>query len=173
MYSIKGFTLFECIIVVCIIGVMSFYAVPSFQNYQAAQESKNTLQIIQNHLDSAKSYARLYATDVVICPSTDLETCDTKNNWNKGIILFADLNKNKRLDSSEHIIYKINFNFKKGSLNWYHNSISEYITFQANSGLATGSMGHMTYCSKHNSHHKKLFISLMGNMRIQKSDECN
>ena len=174
MYSLKGFTLFECIIVICIIGILSFYALPSFQNYQASQESKTTLQTIQNYLDSAKSYARLYTTDIVVCPSTDLKTCDTKNNWNKGLILFADLDKNKKLDSSEHIIYKVNFNLKKGNIHWYHNNVSQYITFQANSGLAAGSMGHITYCSEHNSHHhKKLFISLMGNMRIQKSDECN
>ncbi|WP_269914963.1 pilus assembly FimT family protein [Acinetobacter sp. HY1485] len=164
----RGFTLFECIVVIFILSIISFYAVPSFQNYQALQESKFILEQFQNHLNFCKNHARLYKTKIMICPSSDQRTCNT-NNWNEGYLVYSDSNYNNQLDTNELILHNVHLNLKYGTLKWV--GLHKKIAFQNDTGLPRGSNGSIEYCSN-TTHHKRLVLSMMGHTRIEKFKKC-
>ena len=175
MYSSYGFTLFECIIVICIITIISFYAVPSFQDYQAKQESYNCLKTFQDSFELAKINARLYGENIVICPSSNSISCN-ENTWNKGFIIFFDLNNSNNRQPNEQILDAVSFNFKYGNIKWYgprpHGIHKNFITFRGDTGLSRGSAGRVEYCSN-TFYHQKITLSLMANTRIQKITVCS
>ncbi|MEK7739203.1 MAG: GspH/FimT family protein [Pseudomonadota bacterium] len=110
---------------------------------------KQEIRIISAHIQQHVSYARSQAlvrhTTVVICSSEDLIRCE-KDKWNKGLLIFTDKNKNKQVDSEDHILLKTENKIKYGKLTWVGSASSrDVLTLQGDTGLPRGSPGSFYY----------------------------
>lgn len=90
----NGFTLVELLISLVVVTVLLAMGVPSFKEFV----KNNRLSAQSNGLISALQLARSEAVkrgaDTVICASSDQATCTGSADWDKGWIVFSDLNLN-------------------------------------------------------------------------------
>ena len=176
MYSYckeRAFTLFELMITIIIFAIIAAIAIPYFHKIKENQELSNIFPLIQQHVNIAKHAAVIYHNDTIICGSSSLDSCEN-NQWNKGLIVFLDINKNKKLDLNEKILAKTKNDFKYGNLKWNGNvSNLQTVTFKGDSGMPRGSQGAFYYCSYNVSeNHRYIPISHMGQVRSEVIKSC-
>nr|WP_267284018.1 GspH/FimT family protein [Acinetobacter piscicola] len=137
------------------------------------QELNSIKPLTQQYLSFAKSQALLLHTPVVICSSENLIQCEN-NQWNKGVVIFTDRNRNKVVDADEHILFKTEHNIKYGQLTWKGSSSSTYVlTLQGDTGLPRGAPGSFYYCSTAQiKNDLRLYIGKMGNIRPDTNYVC-
>jgi type IV fimbrial biogenesis protein FimT len=89
----NGFTLIELLTAVTVAGVLLAIAVPAFNSF--VQNDRDVGQV--NSLVASLNYARSEAikraspNGVIMCPSTDLQTCNLTTNWAGGwIVAYQD-----------------------------------------------------------------------------------
>ncbi|WP_180058026.1 MULTISPECIES: GspH/FimT family protein [unclassified Acinetobacter] len=171
-YIIKnGFTLFEIIITILIIAIITTIALPHFHKMMAEREIKKVKATIISSSHYARNHASLYHANIVICPTPDLKQCQSSH-WNTGFLIFIDQNKNRQVDSNEKILYQEALNLKYGDLNWRGTLSTPSLTFQALSGLPIGSNGSFYYCSKSDLPHQRIIMSKMAHIRIENPSTC-
>lgn len=176
MYSdckARAFTLIELLIIITIISIITMIALPFFHSFREKQELNQLHPLIRQHVLLAKNTAQVYQSRVVMCSSSNLSQCET-NQWNKGILIFSDLNNNKQIDEGEKTHQVTRTEFKYGLLTWNGGATSpNVISFQGDSGLPRGSPGGFYYCSFNNTaNHRYIPISLMGHTRIENISRC-
>jgi type IV fimbrial biogenesis protein FimT len=96
----KGFTLVELLITIVVISVLLATGVPAFLDFI----KNNRLTAQTNELVSAIQLARSEAvkrgTNTIVCASSNGTSCsDNKDDWDKGWIVFSDLNQNDDPDT--------------------------------------------------------------------------
>ncbi|OTG67317.1 GspH/FimT family pseudopilin [Acinetobacter silvestris] len=172
-YKESAFTLFEFMICIAVLAIIVTIAIPSYHNLNEKREVNHVYPLLKQHVDFAKNTALTYHSDIVICASEDLNTCQN-NMWHKGIIIFSDTNKNKRLDLNETVFSKIFTDIKYGQLKWNGSaSNTNTLTFQGDTGLTRGSMGAFHYCNfKHSEYNKHFPIGMMGNLKKEPNAVC-
>jgi type IV fimbrial biogenesis protein FimT len=94
----KGFTLFELMLAIAILGVLLGLGVPSF-----VETIRNNRTISQNNeligaLNYARSEALKRADAVSVCASADQATCSGSTNWTTGWIVFGDQDADGSMD---------------------------------------------------------------------------
>lgn len=169
-----GFTLFELIVTISIISILSLICIPHYHNMMQKQELNSIRPLTQQYLSFAKSQALVLHTPVVICSSENLNQCQN-NQWDKGVIIFTDKNRNKSIDTDEHILFKTEHNLKYGHLTWSGSSSSTHVlTLQGDTGLPRGAAGSFYYCSNaaQIKTDLRLYIGKMGNIRPDTNYRC-
>ena len=166
-----GFTLFELLVSIAIMVIIVMIALPHFNNLMAQREANNIKLTIQNHNAFARAQATIYHSNIVICPSIDFKLCQP-NNWNSGLIIFIDSNKNRQVDANEKILLQDKLNLKYGDLSWRGTLHIPSLTFQASSGLPNGSNGSFYYCSKSRLQPIRAVLSRMGHFRFENPASC-
>jgi len=169
----NGFTLFELIVTISIISILSLICIPHYHNLMQKQELNSIKLLTQQYLSFAKSQALLLHTPVVICSSENLIQCQN-NQWNSGVVIFTDKNRNKSVDADEHILFKTEHNIKYGRLTWVGSSSSTYVlTLQGDTGLPRGAPGSFYYCGINRPEDNlRLKIGRMGNINPESNRNC-
>lgn len=163
-----AFTLVELIICIGILSIIAAIIMPHLQRQLAYQERKRLTRILYNSIKSSQSSALIYHSNIVLCPSQDALQCESNPQyWNNSLLIFLDKNKNRRVDTNEHIIAIENLNLKYGNFVWRGTLSMPSLTFRADNGLPIGSNGSFYYCSHHYDHHLRIFLSKMGHLRQQ------
>ena len=96
----KGFTLYELLITVLIVGVILSLGVPNLQDFAANSRLTGTANDLHAAFQLARSEAVRAKTNVTICASADPlgPNADCNGMWNQGYIVFldddGDLNRN-------------------------------------------------------------------------------
>lgn len=171
MFKCRGFTLFELTVVMGIIAIIAYFAIPSFRQLMIAYEENYLKRILAIHIQKAKSDAQIYHKNVMLCPSNDLILCN--NDWNKGFIGFIDSNQNQQRELDEPILYSNSLDPHYGSVNYRSfGQSSNYVVFQRENGLPFASNGSFTYCSTISTSHTKIVLSRMGHVRFEKITTC-
>lgn len=172
----EGFTLFELIITIAIVTIISFFAVPNFLEMKKEYKAQQTIKTLISTLNFAKSSAVTYKSNIVICAIDRNGICNTSLvNWNNGFIAFLDKNRNQILDNDEQILVSENFNFSEATTNiiWRASLGKTHIIFQSDTGLPRGYAGSFSYCDlKNNKNNKGVTLSLVGIVSLAPSKWC-
>jgi type IV fimbrial biogenesis protein FimT len=83
-----GFTLYELLITVLIVGVILTFAIPNMQGFAANSRMTSTANDLHAAFHLARSESSRAKTNISICPSTDGATC--VGTWEDGYIVFVD-----------------------------------------------------------------------------------
>jgi prepilin-type N-terminal cleavage/methylation domain-containing protein len=156
--SIRGFTLFEFIVVTAIICILTLTTLPSFNNFLLANRASTTA----NSLFTALSYTR----DLAIANQVGIKFAPLQSNdWQNGQVA---VNENGK------ILRKFDALRQNDTLIW-NSSLSKnnYIEYFAD-GTTNGQSGTFIYCPKgHVKYAYALIISETGHVRItnQLTDE--
>ncbi|MDO7675014.1 MAG: GspH/FimT family pseudopilin [Reinekea forsetii] len=90
--QLQGFTLLELMVTVIILGIITAFAAPSFNNLMRDTRIDANTSKVRSALTYARSEAVNLSSTVTVCSSTDYQSCDGDENWASGWIVFLDLN---------------------------------------------------------------------------------
>ncbi|GAB2568428.1 hypothetical protein GCM10027066_08800 [Dyella jejuensis] len=94
--AIAGFTLIEMLVVLVIMAIVLFYAIPSYKSMVTQYRMAGELNDLQTDVELARSSAVREGANVTMCPSpaptASVPTCSdaTNTQWNTGWIIFTD-----------------------------------------------------------------------------------
>ena len=88
--SQAGFTLYELLITVVVIGVILTFAVPNLQDFARNSRMTGTANDLLSIFHVARSESSRAKSNITICPSSDGKNCGAA--WNDGYIMFVDEN---------------------------------------------------------------------------------
>jgi type IV fimbrial biogenesis protein FimT len=83
-----GFTLYELLITVLVIGVILTFAVPNMQGFAQNSRMTSTANDLHAAFHLARSESSRAKTNITICPSADGSNCG--GTWQQGYIVFVD-----------------------------------------------------------------------------------
>jgi len=90
-YPQRGFTIFELMLSIALMALLTAFAVPSFRQYTANTRTSAATNGLITEFAIARSEALRRSLPVSVCASSDSATCDTVTpDWTKGWIVFTD-----------------------------------------------------------------------------------
>ena len=89
-----GFTLYELLITVLIVGVILTFAVPNMQDFARNSRMTSTANDLHAAFHLARSESSRAKTNITVCASSNSMTAgaDCQGTWNQGYIVFVDTN---------------------------------------------------------------------------------
>ena len=89
-----GFTLYELLITVLIVGVILTFAVPNMQDFARNSRMTSTANDLHAAFHLARSESSRAKTNITVCASSNSTTAgaDCQGTWNQGYIVFVDTN---------------------------------------------------------------------------------
>jgi type IV fimbrial biogenesis protein FimT len=116
-----GFTLYELLITVLIVGVVLTFAVPNMQDFARNSRMTSTANDLHAAFHLARSESSRAKSNISICPSDDGATCS--GTWADGYIVFVDVDGDIAVDVGTDSVLR------------QHGAIEEGVTMKfANSG---------------------------------------
>lgn len=165
-----GFTLLELMVTLSIASILLVAGAPSFQTFTQKQLMKAALNSLQNDLLMGRSEAVHLNTRVVTCPGTTAKGCTGKSLWNKGWIVFADVNGDRQFQSAETLVRR---GHGFDNIEITSSSSRKDVRFFPD-GSAPGSNGSITFCGRGGPPMaRKLVISNLGRIRRDASPTVN
>ena len=170
MLKVKGFTLSELMVSLAICAILVCLSLPYLNQLLISNEVHQMKRTLTIYIQKSKSDSQINHKNVTMCASQDLINCDL--DWNKGMIIFFDLNSNRQRDPNDRLLYSTAFNYKYGRLDWRGTLRVNSLTFQGDTGLPRGSNGSFFYCMNDSDHHTQLILSPMGQIRSKEITTC-
>ncbi len=97
-------TLVELISTLATVCILLAIGIPSALTLSASSSTTTAVNSMALHLHLARSEAVKRGVPVVLCPSTDGQSCLNSFEWQQGFILFVDDNRNRSPDGSETVL---------------------------------------------------------------------
>jgi len=86
-----GFTLYELMVTVAIVGVVLAFGVPNMRQFNQNAKMTSTANDLHAAIHLARSESSRAKTNITVCPSDDGATCGADVTWDQGYIVFVDL----------------------------------------------------------------------------------
>lgn len=99
--TISGITLIELLMTLAIIAVLAGMAMPMFGTFIGNTHARAARSQLAGVLNTARVGATSRARHVVVCPSSDQQTCSDSGLWHRGWVAFVDLNHDREIDVGE------------------------------------------------------------------------
>ncbi len=102
----KGFTLFELLITILLIAVLSGLAIPSLAGTLARQRQSVEINALFHAVHQARKESIMRRKVVSICPSLDGETCSPDRDWSTGWLIFENKDRDSppAIDGGEPVL---------------------------------------------------------------------
>ncbi len=162
-----AFTLIELLITIAIVGILSLVVAPSFSDFQAKERRVVAINKIIGGIRYTRSLAIRTQRVATMCPSLDSITCD--RNWNLPIIIFVDLNNDRKRQNNEPLKKTLEAVNSLDRLKWKAFRNSNSLQFLP-SGITNHQNGTFLYCPKisRNDLSKGIIMTKMGRTRLSK-----
>lgn len=134
----------ELLVTLALAAVLLRMAVPGFLDLIAEQQAAAASNAVIGAVQMARSAAIVHRTPVTFCPN-NRGTCGSGRDWQLGGLIFADGNRNARLDEGEHIFGTLPKLPDGVRLVWRSFQNRAYLRFLP-SGLTAWQNGHFQYC---------------------------
>ena len=147
--AVRGFTLIELVVAMCVAAVLATIAAPSVAQLAASLQLSSASNTLVSGLRLARNEAIKRNARVVLCKTIDGIHCTRAGGWEQGWIIFHDVNNNSLRESAGDIIH--HERALSASLRMTGNlTVASYISFVPTGGtkLAGGGFqaGHLTLC---------------------------
>jgi type IV fimbrial biogenesis protein FimT len=102
----QGFTLYELLITIVLIALISSLAVPSFAASMARQRQRVEIDALFHAIHQARKESIMRRKVVSLCPSLDGRVCTPGRDWSVGWLMFENLDRDSppRLDDGEPVL---------------------------------------------------------------------
>lgn len=165
MYTAQGFTLIELLISSSILALLLLFAVPGFSSLLSANKLNTDSQKIQSLLSLARLSSVSHGHRVVMCRWNGLDGCTGHSSsgtveWEKGALLFYDLDEDRQLDSLSEEIFKVSAFEPENTVTWNR---GETLVYEPDGSVLGGSNG--TFRFNSDAGEKTLVVSLTGRVR--------
>ncbi len=100
----RGFTLLEALVVMALLGLMFSLAAPAMSALRQQHQLQEQAEGLLGSLVLARSEAVRRQQRVTVCARITDSACDASGTWQKGWLVFADVNGNAQLDADEALI---------------------------------------------------------------------
>ena len=102
----QGFTLYELLITLVLVGLISSLAIPAFSGTVARQKQRVEIDALFHALHLARKESIMRRKVVSLCPSLDLETCSPSRDWSSGWLMFENKDRDSppRVDRGEPVL---------------------------------------------------------------------
>jgi type IV fimbrial biogenesis protein FimT len=100
----RGFTLVEMMVVIGIVAILMSIGVPSYKYISNSYRMAGEINGLLGDAQFARSEAIKEGQQVILCTSTDGQTCAGVTTWQVGWIVCVDLNANNTCDAGEPVL---------------------------------------------------------------------
>ena len=94
----SGFTIIELVVTVAIVAILAAIAVPAYTTMMTNNRMVAELNDFVGTLHFARSEAIKRGLDVVVCKSSNGNTCTTAGDWSQGWVIFQDTDSDQDRD---------------------------------------------------------------------------
>lgn len=144
LFSLRGFSMIELIIVVLIASIILSIVAPKLGRISTRAHLNSVQRSLISTLFFARAEAIKRGSDVTVCPSNDSATClERSAPWNDGWIIFLDIDGNGTFDSSDDQLIRATVIPRVASVVW---SGTRSITFQGEGNVVENSQGNLRIC---------------------------
>lgn len=172
MKTPRGFTLVELLFSIAILSILSMLALSLWTEIQMRMATRATIKTITDGLTLARNHAITMQSDVLVCGSSTMQTCD--NNWQTGILVLRDPDRNGEPERLEDVIgfYKIPAN--GAHISWRGFGSSNGVSYNR-MGQTSVSNGSFTYCpaTRETHHARQVVINRAGRVRLSRDRNGN
>lgn len=140
-YQQRAVGLVELLVILTLLAILMAIAVPNFSNHiQRTQQATHVNELLTAlHFSRAEAVAR--RTTVSLCDGID--DCGSRR-WQNQLIIFADHNRNGRVDEGEPILRTLHI-ASTYSWHWSNFRAQNHISFKSN-GMTHSLNGTFTLC---------------------------
>ncbi len=166
----SGFTLIELMIAIALTGMLLSMAVPAMDLFVSNARQTSAINDFVSSIHIARSTAITTNTRVTLCPSANGVTCENID-WDRGWIVFADLDSDQVVDLNETITSKTE---GTNNLSIESAEFGSFLLYRPNgrvmNAAINGSAGEFTVCDQRGADHAKVMIvELSGRPRLSKT----
>jgi type IV fimbrial biogenesis protein FimT len=143
-HKARGFSVIEMMLTVAIAAILYVLSVPTIDNLIQSSKSSSAQTALLIALNLARSTAIVRQSEVAICPSTDLAHCDRNIWWQRGWIVFQDIDGDGVRKDSEPLL---SVTQAQSGMAVASSSGRQHVTYRAD-GTATGTNLTFTVCDR-------------------------
>lgn len=157
-------------IAIALTGLLLSMAVPAMDLFVSNARQTSTINDFVSSMHIARSTAITTNTRVTMCPSANGVTCEDID-WDRGWIVFADLDSDQIVDLAETITSKT---AGVNNLSIDSDEFADFLLYRPNGRVMNaaidGSAGAFTVCDERGADHAKvMIIELSGRPRLSKT----
>lgn len=154
----RGFTVYELLIVLSIIAIFSALAAPAMRELTTSTHTNLATEVLHATLRLAQSEAIKRNAVVRVCPSSDAETCSTARKWEIGWLVYVDASGKATRKASDPILHI-------GKARPYVRIHGPRNTIKFN-GNGRGSSGSLSLCTVTGRPLRRIVFSSLGRIRV-------
>lgn len=111
-YCKKGFTLYELMMAMLIVALITAIAVPSFAASLARHKQRVEINALFNAIHLARKESIMRRKVVSLCPSVDGDRCSGSRDWSTGWLMFENEDRDSppRVDAGEPVLIRHSVN---------------------------------------------------------------
>ncbi len=99
-----GMTVLESLMATLIAVLLLSMGVPTMQDFLRNRRMDAWLDGLHTLLNHARQQAVIHQNTVVVCASNSGDHCDAGVEWNRGVLVFLDLNRDRQLQPGERVL---------------------------------------------------------------------
>ena len=139
----RGYTLFEVLIALSIAGILGLQVAPSMHDLTAKERRVSSINRMLSIIRYTRAQALTKQNVITLCPTKDEHFC--LGDWNQPLMVFIDLNRDRKRQQNEPVLKKLPAIAKQDSLKWKAFRYSNVLQFLP-SGITNHQNGTFLYC---------------------------
>lgn len=158
----RGFSLFELLVSLSIVSILSFLALPALKSARWSGEASQFTQLLTRSIAIARRRAVASGERVTLCASSNHRNCLKHWRGEVSILVFTDRNRNYQLDGGDTLHLEQRLVLRHGDAYWRGSLGRAYMRFRVDGSAIE--YGRYSYCPRDGSatEFRQLVINRVG-----------